>query len=370
MNWKFWKKASFNKEKFWKSLAIVVWSKNEEAETLDNNKLVILFRTIYAVVVAICCLISFSSLFRITSEQIQTAIKFVQLFTLIIFIADYVLHALTYQYIKNITNKNSFITYLKYVFSWNSIVIICCILASIHIIGYFGTTTDEFKKTVEYFKTFNIIRIVRLFMVLTIFAPFSAITKVFSSQKKVLSSVFLLIVILIILFAFVIWNNEQGYLKQIETDYAWEWAKQNSSLEMFTKYQNYLESTNNPDVTSDTYKKIIEITIPYLEHHDSQFTALSNGYVTDFWTAIYFTTITLTTIGYGDFVPHAPITRIIVVFISLLAIAIIAIPSGIIASAFLTEVQQKKANEKNQKRQKLVDKIKVKKEIKTNNKGE
>ncbi|WP_416373662.1 potassium channel family protein [Mycoplasmopsis felis] len=40
--------------------------------------------------------------------------------------------------------------------------------------------------------------------------------------------------------------------------------------------------------------------------------------------ALYFSTITLTTIGYGDYLPHSSLTKIIVSLNALIALAIIA----------------------------------------------
>ncbi|SYV96970.1 voltage-gated potassium channel [Mycoplasmopsis edwardii] len=76
---------------------------------------------------------------------------------------------------------------------------------------------------------------------------------------------------------------------------------------------------------------------------------LSSGYITTFFDAVYFATITLTTIGYGDLLPHATMSRIIVTINSLLALAIIAIPSGVIASEFLSATQDRITTKKKEK---------------------
>ncbi|WP_334687190.1 potassium channel family protein [Mycoplasmopsis cynos] len=81
-----------------------------------------------------------------------------------------------------------------------------------------------------------------------------------------------------------------------------------------------------------------------------EFQNLSNGYVTSFIDSLYFSTITLTTIGYGDFTPHAQISKVIVSLNSLLAIAIVAIPSGVVASEFLLLTQQKLKKEEQERK--------------------
>ncbi|WP_334686878.1 potassium channel family protein [Mycoplasmopsis cynos] len=58
----------------------------------------------------------------------------------------------------------------------------------------------------------------------------------------------------------------------------------------------------------------------------------------------------MTTIGYGDFTPHAQISKVIVSLNSLLAIAIVAIPSGVVASEFLLLTQQKLKKEEQERK--------------------
>lgn len=60
--------------------------------------------------------------------------------------------------------------------------------------------------------------------------------------------------------------------------------------------------------------------------------------VASFWWSI----ITLTTIGYGDVVPITTVGKIITGFISVISIGIIAIPTGIISSGFISKLEEKK----------------------------
>ena len=62
----------------------------------------------------------------------------------------------------------------------------------------------------------------------------------------------------------------------------------------------------------------------------------------DFFDAIYWSTCTLTTVGYGDIYPISDIGRIVSMISALVGIAIIALPSGIITAGYMEEVQERK----------------------------
>ncbi len=61
----------------------------------------------------------------------------------------------------------------------------------------------------------------------------------------------------------------------------------------------------------------------------------------NFFDAIYWSTITLTTVGYGDIYPISDIGKAITVLSSFLGIAIIALPAGIITAAYMEELEHK-----------------------------
>lgn len=61
-----------------------------------------------------------------------------------------------------------------------------------------------------------------------------------------------------------------------------------------------------------------------------------------FFDAIYWATISITTIGYGDISPVTTAGRIITIVSALVGVAVIALPSGIITAAYMEEVQRKK----------------------------
>lgn len=59
-----------------------------------------------------------------------------------------------------------------------------------------------------------------------------------------------------------------------------------------------------------------------------------------FFDAIYWATISLTTVGYGDIYPVTIIGRIVTMISSVFGIAIIALPSGVITAGYLVEINR------------------------------
>ena len=63
---------------------------------------------------------------------------------------------------------------------------------------------------------------------------------------------------------------------------------------------------------------------------------------TDFFDALYWATVSLTTVGYGDIYPVTTVGRVIAMLSSFFGIAIIALPSGIITAGFMEELKRQK----------------------------
>lgn len=66
----------------------------------------------------------------------------------------------------------------------------------------------------------------------------------------------------------------------------------------------------------------------------------------NFYDALYWASCTLTTVGYGDIYPISNIGRCISMISSLVGIAIIALPSGIVTAGYLEEVNERKEKKK------------------------
>ena len=66
---------------------------------------------------------------------------------------------------------------------------------------------------------------------------------------------------------------------------------------------------------------------------------------TNFFDAVYWATVSLTTVGYGDIYPVSTLGRIITMLSSIFGIAIVALPAGIITAGYMSEIS--KRNEDN-----------------------
>ena len=69
----------------------------------------------------------------------------------------------------------------------------------------------------------------------------------------------------------------------------------------------------------------------------------------NFFDALYWATVTLTTVGYGDMIPVTDIGRLVSMLSSLFGVALIALPSGVITASYLDElrnIEKEKDDEK------------------------
>ena len=73
-----------------------------------------------------------------------------------------------------------------------------------------------------------------------------------------------------------------------------------------------------------------------------------------FFDAFYWAACTLTTVGYGDIYPISETGRVISILSSMVGIAIIALPSGIVTAGYLDELNTRKAA-KDSKKEESVD---------------
>lgn len=68
-----------------------------------------------------------------------------------------------------------------------------------------------------------------------------------------------------------------------------------------------------------------------------------------FFDAIYWATVSLTTVGYGDIYPVSMLGRIVTMVSSIFGIAVVALPAGIVTAGYITEVEKEEKNSKSDK---------------------
>jgi voltage-gated potassium channel len=66
----------------------------------------------------------------------------------------------------------------------------------------------------------------------------------------------------------------------------------------------------------------------------------------NFFEALYWATISITTIGYGDYFPVTPEGKVVTMLSSLVGMAVIALPTGIITAAYMDEIRRSKTKGK------------------------
>lgn len=65
-----------------------------------------------------------------------------------------------------------------------------------------------------------------------------------------------------------------------------------------------------------------------------------------FFDAVYWATVSLTTVGYGDIYPVSVVGRAFTMISSVMGIAVVALPAGIITAGFMNELEKEKSSEK------------------------
>ncbi len=65
----------------------------------------------------------------------------------------------------------------------------------------------------------------------------------------------------------------------------------------------------------------------------------------NFFDAVYWATVSLTTVGYGDIYPVSTLGRVITMVSSVFGIAIVALPAGIITAGYMNEINKPKDDE-------------------------
>ncbi|MDO5155721.1 MAG: ion transporter [Eubacteriales bacterium] len=85
---------------------------------------------------------------------------------------------------------------------------------------------------------------------------------------------------------------------------------------------------------------VLLLTIIYIASSAMFIFQLEPNLFDNFFDALYWATISITTIGYGDISPVTDIGRFITMISALVGVALIALPSGIVTAAYMDEVKK------------------------------
>lgn len=158
---------------------------------------------------------------------------------------------------------------------------IMAIIDLLSILPTFNFVKDAFKLT----RVIRLAKIVRVVKIIRYFEPLRVVMAVIKKQRVILCTVLSLAVVYVFITALIMFNAEE----QI-----------------------------NPDTGEYLFPT--------------------------FFDAFYWASCTLTTVGYGDICPISATGRVISIISSVVGIAIIALPSGIITAGYMDEIKNRKNN--------------------------
>ena len=157
------------------------------------------------------------------------------------------------------------------------------IIDLLSILPVFNLLSPTFKVV----RVSRLLKILRIFKVIRYFEPLEIIMSVVRKQSKILLTVLSLAVFYIFITALIMFNAEE-------------------------------------QINPETGKYLFE----------------------DFFDAFYWAACTLTTVGYGDLYPISDVGRTISIISSMVGIAIIALPSGIITAGYMDELKNRRDGKK------------------------
>jgi len=85
---------------------------------------------------------------------------------------------------------------------------------------------------------------------------------------------------------------------------------------------------------------VLLLTILYISASAMFIFQLEPDLFDNFFDALYWATISITTIGYGDISPKTDVGRLITMVSALVGVALIALPSGIVTAAYMDEIKK------------------------------
>ena len=213
-------------------------------------------------------LLIFLSVVPLMFSTTYPVFHFIEIFTVSIFIIDYILRWMTADYK---LGKGAW-SFVLYPFTFMAIIDL------LSIIPVFTMMNNSFKLL----RLTRLFRITRLLKLVRYTDKFDILVTVLKREHKVLGAVLLLAAFYVFITALIMFN---------------------------------VEPQINPNTGQATFSS--------------------------FFDALYWATVTLTTVGYGDVCPVTDIGRFVSMLSSIFGVAIIALPSGVITASYLDEIRKK-----------------------------
>lgn len=230
-----------------------------------------------------------ASIIPLTYSSDNQAFEIIEIITVTIFIADYLLRWLTADF----RLKKGGWSFVLYPFTGWAIIDLLSILPGLHVVA------GSFK-LLRISRMLRLLRILRVFKLIRYTDKIEVLLRVIRKEKEILLTVLGIAIFYVFVTALIMFNTEPHV---------------------------------NPVTGAETFGS--------------------------FFDALYWSTVTLTTVGYGDMVPVTDLGRFVSMLSSLFGVAIIALPSGVITASYMDELRsirkreerEKEEQEQNQKKE-------------------
>ena len=213
-------------------------------------------------------------------------------------------------------------SYFLFPFTIVGAMMIASLLPSLYLINVWTGKSIGIFNTLGNMK---FLRIFRLLLLANLVPALDIFRRVLSKEKNTLYIVFSTVLITILVFALVIYNIEGS-----GSD-----AVQKKTIELY-----------NADPSHATKIKVAADVVfggAWGKNNQQMFYDLNQLIkIHSFGEALYFSTVALTTIGFGDIYPITDLGRAITMVMSIIGIAVLATPSGVIAGGFIQEIKETK----------------------------
>lgn len=248
--------------------------------------------------------------------------------TALIFTVDYILRFITADYK---LKKRSVFSFLRYPFTLWAIVDLVSILPSVPFLLPSAVQLNSSFKLFRLFRTIRSFRIFRVAKVLRYSRSFSIIVEVIKNSADALLAVCMLAIGYILISALIIFNVEQGSAGTSDAQPQNTLVQETQTEDTWTK--NW---TDSPAQEKE------------LETQNEDAGKKNESNFNNFLDAVYWATVTLTTVGYGDVCAGTMIGKIITIISSFFGIAIVALPAGIITAGYMKALTDSKKDKEDE----------------------